>query len=509
MKRILEHFYKVIGRMTPSQIIMFVALMGGLVLGTILIFNWAKSEYYVPLYSNLSAEDAGRIVERLQEMGVSYEIGDKGASINVPSSQVYETRMKLASAGLPSSQNIGYALFDETNIGVTDFVQKINYRRALEGELAKTISGLSEISAARVHLVIPEDKLFKEDENPPSASVVVKLSGTTLTRRQVNGIAYLVASSVEGMSAENVTIVDYNGNMLSSQQSADPAATLTASQFEMRKNVESYLEQKAQSLLNSVIGPGHSIVRVTADLNFEQNSTQIEEYDPDQVAIRSEQRSSKEGNESQAEPGQPPTTTMSSSDDATDIITNYEVSRTVRNIIGEVGSIKRLTVAVMIDGSYEETTSPEGEVTEQFIERSPEELQRLAGIIQNAVGFAEARSDKFDIVSVPFSKSFLEDSREELDTMSQWSMYIEWGKKIGLVLLLIALFFYGKKKMVKVFKAIAAYIPPPPPPQQILAEEMISQKPQKPKLIDTMREQTKGKNEEIAKVIKTIMTESE
>lgn len=508
MKRILEHFYNVAGRMTPSQIILIIAVAAGIIIGTVLIINWAKSEYYTPLYTNLSAEDAGRIVERLQEMGVSYEIGDKGAAISVPSGQVYETRMKLASAGLPNSKNIGYALFDETNIGVTDFVQKVNFRRALEGELAKTISGLSEISAARVHLVIPEDKLFKEDENPASASVVVKLGGTTLSRSQVNGIAYLVASSVEGMSAENVTIIDYDGNMLSSQHSGDPTATLTATQFEMRKNVESYLENKAQTLLNSVVGPGRSIVRVTADLSFEQNKTQIEEYDPDQVAIRSEQRSSREGAESQAEPGQPPTTTMSVSDDATDIITNYEVSRTVKNIIGEVGNIKRLTVAVMVDGNYEESTSPEGVTTEEFIERSPEELQRLSSIIQNAVGYAESRNDKFEIVSVPFNHNFLVDSREELDTMSQWNTYIEWGKKIGLVLLLIAAFFYLKKKLVKVFKAIAQYIPPPPPPQS-MAEETITQKPQKPKLIDTMKEQTRGKNEEIAKVIKTIMTDSE
>ncbi len=509
MKRLLEHFYNVAGRMTPSQIILIVAVVAGLIIGTVMIVGWAKSEYYVPLYSNLSAEDAGHVIDKLQEMGISYEIGNKGTSINVPSSKVYETRMKLASSGLPSAQNIGYALFDQSNLGVTDFVQKVNFRRALEGELAKTITGLSEISAARVHLVIPEEKLFKEDENPPSASVVVKLNGTPLTRRQVSGIAYLVASSVEGMTPDNVTIIDYDGNMLSSELASDPTAALTASQFEMRKNVEAYLEHKAQSLLNSVVGPGHSIVRVTADLNFEQNNTQIEKYDPDQVAIRSEQRSKHEGNETQADSGQPPATTSSSKDNADDVITNYEVSRTVKNIIGEVGSIKRLTVAVMVDGTYKEETSPEGQKTEQFVERTPEELKRLSSIIQNAVGYAEARQDKFEIVSVPFSNNFLKDSRDELDNASKWNTYIEWGKKIGLVLLLIGLFFYGKKKLVKLFKAVAQYMPPPPTQAQMMAEEAIIQKPQKPKLIDTMKEQTRGKNEEIAKVIKTIMTDTE
>lgn len=507
MKRIFDHFYQLIGRMTPSQVVFFSLIVVGAIVGTFLIINFAQNQFYAPLYSNLSSEDAGKIVERLEEMRVSYRITDGGTGVSVPSDRVYEVRMKLASAGLPSPQNIGYSLFDQTNLGMTDFVQKVNFRRALEGELARTISGLEEVSAARVHLVIPEDKLFKEDKNPPSASVVLKLRGGSLSRRQLQGIAYIVASSVEGMSAENVTIIDYHGNLLSAQQSQDAAAMLTASQFEMRKNVEQYLEQKAQTLLNSVVGGGRSIVRVTADLNFEQNSTQIEEYDPDMVAVRSEQRSSQRGSESQSDSGQLPISTMNSSDDASDVITNYEVSRTIKSIIGEIGTIRRLTVAVLVDQNYEEVTSPEGVVSRQYLSRSPEDLTRLAGIIKNAVGFSDSRSDLFEIVDLPFDNTLLETSRPALDDFGRWDTYLLYGKKIGTVLLLIAAFFYLKKKLKKVFVAIAKYVPPPPPPMTA-PEELIAQKPQKPKLIDTMREQTKGKTDEIAKVIKTIMTET-
>lgn len=508
MKRIFDHFYQLIGRMTPSQVVMMAFVVIGMIVGTVLIFNFAKSQYFVPLYSNLSSEDAGKIVEKLNELKVSYEIGDGGGSISVPSDQVYETRMKLASSGLPSRQNIGYALFDQTNLGMTDFVQKLNYRRALEGELARTIGSLSEVEAARVHLVIPEDKLFKEDENKPSASVVVKLrGGQNLTKRQLQGMSYIVASSIEGMSPDNVTIIDYDGNLLSGAQSSDPSAMLSATQFEMRKNVETYLEQKAQSMLSSVIGHGRSIVRVSAELNFEQNSTQIEEYNPEMVAVRSEQRTAAKGNEVESIPGTPPVTTSSNNNDATDIITNYEVSKTVKSIIGEVGSIKHLSIAVMVDGNYEETTDPEGAVDRKFINRTPEELERYASIIKNAVGYSEARTDLFTIVDVPFDNSLMVTSRQELEKVGQWQNYWYYGQKVLMVVIGILAFLYLKRKVKKIFGALAKYVPPPPVPLAPPVEEAIQQKPQKPKLIDTMKSQTKGRPDEIAKVIRTIMAE--
>lgn len=510
MKRIFEHFYQVIGRMTPSQVVLGALILVGMIAGTIMIVSWAKSQYFVPLYSNLASEEAGKIIDKLNEMNIKYEIGDGGGSISVPSDDVYETRMKLASAGLPSPQNIGYALFDQTNLGMTDFVQKLNYRRALEGELARTIGSLTEVSACRVHMVIPEDKLFKEDQNPPSASVVLKLNGAaSLSKRQLQGVAYIVASSVEGMKPENVTIIDYDGNLLTGPQSNDPTAMMSATQFEMRKNVESYLEQKAQSMLGGVIGNGRAVVRVSAELNFEQNSTQIEEYNPEMVAVRSEQRTASKGNEQESIPGVPPVTTSSNSNDANDVITNYEVSKTIKSIIGEVGSIKRLTVAVMVDGNYEETTNPEGVTEQKFINRSPEEMERFASIIKNAVGYSEARADLFTIVDLPFDNSFLVESRKELDNSGNFETYLYYGKKVGFVLMILAGLWYVKRTLKKLFAAIAKYVPAPPPPPAPPIEEHIQQKPQKPKLIDTMKVQTKGKPDEIAKVIRTIMAEQQ
>lgn len=523
MKRLFEHFYAVIGRMAPSQILLGAIVLVGMIVGTIMIISWAKSQYYTPLYTGLSSEDAGKIVERLKEMKVPYEIGDNGGSISVPSSDVYETRMKLATAGLPSPQNIGYALLDQTNIGMTDFLQKVNYRRALEGELARTITGLSEVAAARVHLVIPEDRLFREDQHAPTASVVLKLQGAMpLGKRQLQGIAYLVASSVEGMRPDKVTIIDADGNLLSGAQASDESAMLTATQFDMRKNVEDYLQNKAESMLSNVIGAGRAAVRVTAELNFEKSNTQIEQYDPDLVAIRSEQRTSTKGSQQEgtlaqtggtAEAGTAgtgatsiPIPTNTTTDNSEDVITNYEVSKTIRNIIGEVGSIKRLTVAVMVDGTYKEAKTPEGEVTMEYQARTQEELNRFASIIKNAVGFSDARADQFEIVSVPFDNTMLETARKELEQTNVIATYLPYAKKVGTILLLVVGFLYVKKKVKRLFNAVAKYVPPPPPPPP-LEEPEIQAKPQKPRLIDTMRAQTKGKNDEIAKVIKTMMAE--
>lgn len=529
MKRLFEHFYGVVGRMAPSQILLAAIVVVGMVAGTIMIVGWAKDQYFAPLYTGLSSEDAGKIVERLKELNIQYEIGDNGGSVSVPSSDVYETRMKLATAGLPSPQNIGYALLDQTNIGMTDFLQKVNYRRALEGELARTIIGLSEVAAARVHLVIPEDRLFREDQHAPTASVVLKLRGTMpLGKRQLQGVAYLVASSVEGMTPDKVTIIDSNGNLLSGMRASDESAMLSATQFDMRKNIEDYLEQKAQSLMSGVIGSGRAVVRVTAELNFEKSNTQIEQYDPDLVAIRSEQRTTQKGSQLEGALANPaagvagaseagaggaatiattPVATNTTSDNSEDVITNYEVSKTIRNIIGEVGSIKRLTVAVMVDGAYKEAKTPEGEITKEYQARSQEELNRFASIIKNAVGFSETRADQFEIVSMPFDNTMLETSLKELEQPSALTTYLPYGKKIGTILLLLVVFLYVKKMMKKMFSAIAKYVPPLPPPAP-LAEPEIAAKPQKPRLIDTMKTQAKGKNDEIAKVIKTMMAEA-
>jgi flagellar M-ring protein FliF len=203
------------------------------------------------LYRNLDSQEAGQIIDQLRGSKVPYRISEGGTEILVPSSKINDVRLNLAAQGYPKSGIIGYEIFDQTNLGMTDFLQKVNYRRALEGELTKTISSLKEVESARVHLVIPEQRLFKEDEKQPTASVVLYLNRSKpLSQRQIEGIAYLVSSSVEGLPAENVTILDASGRLLSAPRQTDQLAQLSSSQLDVKKNIEAYLQEKAQSMLD-------------------------------------------------------------------------------------------------------------------------------------------------------------------------------------------------------------------------------------------------------------------
>jgi flagellar M-ring protein FliF len=297
---------------------------------------------------------------------------------------------------------------------MTDFLQKVNYRRALEGELAKTISQMQEVDGVRVHIVIPERPLFKEDEQPATASVVLKANpARSLTNRQVEGIAYLVASSVEGLEPNRVTILDSRGTMMSRgfpDDGGDPG-----DQLELVRSVETYLESKAQTLLDEVLGPGRSVVRVSAVLNFRRIESSTESYDPESAVVRSEERIE--------------TTEGDSGDRSESSVTNFEMGRTVESIANELGNIERLSVAVMVDGKYEEATDQYGEVARNFVQRPASELQTLAGIVRNAVGVDDSRGDYFQIATIAFDRTYLEEQELDMDKFMKMQFYMSIVKK--------------------------------------------------------------------------------
>jgi flagellar M-ring protein FliF len=418
---------------------------------------------------------------------------------------------------------MGYSIFDQNNLGMTDFLQNLNFRRALEGELTRTIMQLSEVQAARVHIVMPKDRLFREDQKDATASVVLKLTGAGLNKRQIAGITHLVASSVEGLQPSNITIVDYDGNLLSSGQEADELAGLSSSQLEVRKQVEEYLEDKAQTMLDGVLGKGKSIVRVTSDLNFQQLEKTAESYDPNTPSIRSEEKTktSSQASEKAEKDNQ------SNDEQSTETtITNYELNRTVEHIINEIGSIDRLSVAVLVDGDYKDVEGGSGGGDAVYQPRSQEELDRLSAIVKNAVGFDQQRNDQIEVVNIPFDRQNLQNEQDALDGMYMREFYLDIVKKIALVALFVLLLFYLKKKSSKLFKALSRIMPPPAPqpapkpmpqPQPVVsAEQMQQEEPdeppvtvepdkRKPRLVDEMQRTAKERPEEIAKVIKTLM----
>ena len=520
IKQFFKNMMDYVSRMTASQVMMLFGVTAGSIVGIVLVVGWLNNVSFAQLYSNLDESEAGEVITYLNDNKIPYNLSNGGKTIEIPQGDVYKTRIALASQGMPRSGNIGYSIFDQNNLGMTDFLQNLNFRRALEGELTRTIMQLNEVQAARVHIVMPKERLFKKDKQLASASVVLKLKGgsSMLSKHQVKGITHLVASSVEGLKPSNIAIVDYDGNLLTSGMESDPLAGLSSSQLEVRKQVEDYLETKAQTMMDDVLGNGRSVIRVTADLNFQQIERTSEIFDANAPSVRSEERikttlatsdKSEETNES------------SQDDNSETVITNYELNKTVEHIVNAVGSIGRVSVAVMIDGIYTPTENAEG-VTEMIYQpRSQDELDRLSAIVKNAVGFDSQRNDQIEMVNIAFDKQNMELEQQLLDNMYQREFYVDIAKKIGYFLLIAFLLLYFKKKSKKLFAALSTLAPT----RQVVHataprtsggeeaeiqeefEEMIIPEKRKPKLVDKMQQTAKEEPEEIAKVIKTMMVD--
>lgn len=517
-KRFFANIGDFTSRMTPSQVMLLLGVVVGSIVGIIMLTDWLGSVTYARLYANIDQQDAGEIVAFLEDNKIPYQLGTNGTTIEVPSDQVYKVRISLASEGLPRGGSMGYSIFDQNNLGMTDFLQNLNFRRALEGELTRTITQMREVQAARVHIVMPKERLFKRDQKEPTASVVLKLGGAgTLSKRQLQGISHLVASSVEGLKPANITVVDYNGNLLSSGQEDDALAGLSSSQLEVRQQVETYLEDKAQTMLDEVLGSGTAIVRVTADLDFQQIERTAETFDPNTPSIRSEERTKQSASSSDKSEE----ASEASTEDAVETtITNYELNKTVEHIVNAVGNVGRLSIAVLVDGTYDAVTTEAGEAESAYQPRSQEELDRLAAIVRNAVGFDQTRNDQIEMVNIAFDRQNMESDREALDSMYMREFYLDIAKRVGVVLAIVLGLLYMRKKASKLFSALGKLMPAPPPPpppqpepelvQPIQREEEppvpeIEPEKRAPRLVDQMQKTAQKSPEEIAKVIKTLM----
>jgi flagellar M-ring protein FliF len=372
----------------------------------ILTLTWMQKVDFQLLYSNLSEEDAGVIIQRLKEMKIPYKTTQTG--IMVPSDRVHELRLQFATQGIPQGGGIGFEVFDRTNFSMTDFVQKLNYRRALQGELARTIRSLSEVEQCRVHISVPERSLFTREDERPKASVLLKLrQGRRLSEGQVQGIVHLVASSVEGLDPKDVTVVDSKGEMLTSPNSE--IAGLSSSQIEFQRNYERELEGKIATLLEPVVGKGKARVKVVASLDFTRIEKTEERYDPDSQVIRSEQRSIEKstGSSSGGVPGvgsnlpnrTTPTSGSSKGSERKNETINYEISKITSHIINNPGEIKRLSAVVLVDGTY---TTPQGSKEKKYSPRSEEDLKKIEEMVKRAIGFNQERGDDVKVVNMPF-----------------------------------------------------------------------------------------------------------
>jgi flagellar M-ring protein FliF len=456
LKKLLEPFLV----LSPGKrmVVAGVALVSLLAFGALITV--ANKTDYRPLFSNLNADDAGEIVKKLKEQKVPYRISDDGKALLVPSDKVYDLRLAMASEGLPQGGGIGFEIFDRKNFGMTEFVQKLNYQRALQGELSRTISQIAGVESARVHLALPEKTLFKESEKPATASVVLKMrSNRSLRETEVQGVVHLIASSIEGMDPDHITVLDSRGKMLSSNSPTDPASKLSGTRQETQRLFEKNEEEKLQSLLDRVVGSGKSVARVSANFDFKQVEKYEERYDPEAAAVRSEQRTEEKGGltstasgapgvqSNQAKSTLPGATTGGGS--KSDETLNYEVSRSTARIIEPVGSLSKVSVAILVDGKYDLAPGAKPSAKPRYLPRTPDEMQKIEALVKGAVGYNAERGDQVTVANIPFQET------GEVEEPAKWynAPFMQTLLKNGMIGLgFLALLFFVIRPLLKILK---------------------------------------------------------
>ncbi len=367
------------------------------------------------LYSNLDLKEAGSITQALDQAGIKYEAKGDGSTIFVPRDKVASTRLMLSAKGLPTSGSVGYEIFDNPNaLGQTDFVQNLNRQRALEGELARTIRSLDGVTFARVQLVLPKRQLFEDDTEEPSASVVVGLAGRDPGSDQVHALQNLVAGAVPNLKPERVTIVDQNSRLLIGGDGSGAAGAMGDDQ---RSAVEERIRKQVKELVEGVVGPGKARVQVTADLDLNQVTTQEEKFDPDGQVVRSTQTTEQNSHQNDPNssgqatatanvPGTPGANASSSTDTSSsgenNETTNYEISKMTKTTVEAPGQIKKLSIAVAVDGVTAQ--GPNGKPG-PYTPRTAQEIQNIQALVQSAVGFDPTRGDQIKVINVQFDRS--------------------------------------------------------------------------------------------------------
>lgn len=432
---IVQKIKELLSQLTPGQKIAFAAITAIAVICIFLILGWANRPEYGLLYSNLDASDVSRILDDLKGNGIPYELKDGGTTVLVPKKDVYELRIKYAGKNMISSGAVGYDLFDKNNLGLTDFMQKVNLKRALEGELANTINQIEAVMQTRIHLVMPERALFEDEEKQATASVILKLkSRSALERLQVLGIQQMVAGSVEGLKPENIIIIDTFGNVLTNNESQDDEIGMSRGQYELQQKIEKYLSKKAQSMLDKVLGANNSIIRVSAMLGFEKISRTVEKVDPENSAVLSEEKNEE----------------RSSSTDTTHFqrensITNYELNKITEHYEGSTGDIKHLSIAVFVNGVNQVDQDGNNINTP----RPAEEIQKITEIVKSAVGFKAERNDQIVVNQLTFDRTTVIREKKILESIEQKESRNEIIKigfmGLGVIFLLFMLRSFFKK----------------------------------------------------------------
>jgi flagellar M-ring protein FliF len=403
---------------------------------------WSSHPDFALLYGKLDDGEASKIVAALDESKIPYQV--RGGSIYVPSDKVYQVRMQMAGKGIPRGEGVGFEIFDKANFGISDFVQRANYTRAVQGELARTISQLDQIESARVMIVMPENRLLIDNARKPTASVFVRVRGNAqLPSAAVNSIRFLVANSVEGLQVNNVSVVDNLGNVLSENEEPDSVAGLSNNQLTARRNFEQYLTKKAQGMLEQVLGAGQAVVRVSTDLNWDTITRTEEKFDPDGQVVRTSTINDENTDTSTSgNSGGPPGAAANSSDTNTTAATpvnrnhttkkvtnnQYEINKMTSNIVQAAGGIKRLSAAVFIAQRFEGKGADR-----KAVPRAQDEMDKIRRIVQNALGVEgtgdESRTNEIALEEMPFNDQPAVEITQQLDQQEKRQFWFEAAQK--------------------------------------------------------------------------------
>ncbi len=468
-----------------------VALVIAIVVGIMSMAGGEEDWSPAILYTDLDYWEAAEITNRLTALGIPYKLTQDATAITVPDDQVRDLR-PLAGDGYPKSGTIGYEIFDEAQLAMTDFLQQVNHRRALQGELEKTLSGIEDVRNARVHLVMPEQSLFSDDQDPTTASVTLTLaSGSQLRKRQVESIGFLVSASVEGLHFEDVVIVDSEGNLLSEE--VDPLAQAASRQFEQQQKVEQVLQTKVQTLLDEVIGKNRSKVRINVSLDFSRRTTETSTVEPGATQVvlseeTNEKNSAEQGTEENA-------------------VRNYEVNRLIESTIGSVGMVSKLSMALTVD----KTKVIHDVETNEFreVDRDEEEINRLEALAKQSIGFDETRGDEVTIFALRFDKSQEIQAKETAVTEERrefWTgVAINVAKVLGILAALITLRFIiqaigrgvGVEEEIEVLGEVSDI------------EEEEFERPETPHdiILSRVQQMVRERPEDAAKLIRTMLVE--
>jgi flagellar M-ring protein FliF len=473
------------------------------------VWMWSKQPDYRVLFSNFSDRDGGSIVASLQQLNIPYKFAEGGSAILVPAEHVYDARLKLAAEGLPKGGNVGFELMENQKLGISQFLEQVNFQRALEGELARSIQSVAAVQNARVHLALPKASVFVRDQQKPTASVLLNLHpGRTLDRQQVSAVVHLVAASVPELPIKNVTVVDQHGNLLSDMGDGPSPQMLDPAKLQYVQNLQQSIAKRVESIILPIVGAGNVRAEATAEIDFSVTEQASETYRPNQgdnpAAVRSQQSSeSQQTGSANAEGGVPgaltnqppepnaaplvapqgaaadPAAAAQPSSTQRDTTVNYELDKSIQYVQQPMGSIKRLSVAVVVN--HKKEIGADGAVTYRPLTEA--EQTQLTGLIRDAMGFNQDRGDSLSIVNTPFAGV----EQEVIPEVPLWQQpqVIHWGMEAGkylmAALVLAYLFFAYLRPMLR--RVMVEVAPPPALPAAATVSEAVDNDIQEVELV--------------------------